>query len=59
MGATAVICFHVFVNIGVSMGIMPVTGLPLTFMSYGGSSMITNLMLIGLLLNVRFRWQEY
>jgi len=59
MGASAVICFHVFVNIGVSMGIMPVTGLPLTFMSYGGSSMITNLMLIGLLLNVRFRWQEY
>jgi rod shape determining protein RodA len=59
MGAVAVFCFHVFVNAGVAMGIMPVTGLPLPFMSYGGSSMITNMILVGLLLNVRYRWQEY
>jgi len=59
MGAVAVFCFHIFVNIGVAMGIMPVTGLPLPFMSYGGSSMITNMILVGLLLNVRYRWQEY
>jgi len=59
MGATAVFCFHVFVNLGVATGIMPVTGLPLPFMSYGGSSMITNLLLAGLLINVRYRWQEY
>lgn len=59
MGATAVILFHVFVNVGVSLGIMPVTGLPLTFMSYGGSSLVTSMILVGLLLNVRFRWQEY
>jgi len=59
MGATAVILFHVFVHVGVSLGIMPVTGLPLPFMSYGGSSLVTNMILIGLLLNVRFRWQEY
>jgi rod shape determining protein RodA len=59
MGATAVICFHVIINMGVAMGIMPVTGLPLPFMSYGGSSMITNMVLIGLLLNIRYRWQEY
>jgi len=58
-GVTAVIFFHVFVNVGVSLGIMPVTGLPLPFMSYGGSSLITNMILVGLLLNVRFRWQEY
>jgi rod shape determining protein RodA len=59
MGATAVILFHVIVNVGVSLGIMPVTGLPLPFMSYGGSSLVTNMILVGLLLNVRFRWQEY
>jgi len=59
LGAVAVFCFHIFVNLGVAMGIMPVTGLPLPFMSYGGSSMITNMILVGLLLNVRYRWQEY
>jgi rod shape determining protein RodA len=59
LGATAVFCFHIFVNVGVAVGIMPVTGLPLPFMSYGGSSMITNMVLVGLLLNVRYRWQEY
>jgi len=59
MGATAVILFHVIVNVGVSLGIMPVTGLPLPFMSYGGSSLISNMILVGLLLNARFRWQEY
>ena len=40
MGSAAVIFFHVFVNVGVSLGIMPVTGLPLPFLSYGGSQMI-------------------
>jgi rod shape determining protein RodA len=59
MGATAVILFHVVVNIGVSLGIMPVTGLPLPFLSYGGSSLVTNMILVGLLLNIRYRWQEY
>ncbi len=59
MGATAVILFHVFVNMGVSMGIMPVTGLPLPFLSYGGSSLVTSMMLVGLLLNIRYRWHEY
>jgi rod shape determining protein RodA len=59
IGATAAILFHVFVNVGVSLGIMPVTGLPLPFMSYGGSSLITNMILVGLLLNIRYRWQEY
>ena len=59
MGAVAVFCFHIFVNVGVALGIMPVTGLPLPFMSYGGSSMVANMVLVGLLLNVRYRWQEY
>jgi rod shape determining protein RodA len=54
-GVAVAIAFQVFVNIGMSIGIMPVTGIPLPFISYGGSSMITNLMLIGLLESVHLR----
>jgi rod shape determining protein RodA len=47
--------FQTFVNIGMTLGIMPITGLPLPFVSYGGSAMFANWMAIGLLLNVG-RW---
>jgi rod shape determining protein RodA len=50
--------FQSFVNIGMTLGIMPVTGLPLPFLSYGGSSMFANLMAIGLLQNVHMRSHE-
>jgi len=50
--------FQSFVNIGMTLGIMPVTGLPLPFVSYGGSSMFANLMAVGLLLNVHMRSNE-
>ena len=53
--ATGVVCwfaFQAFENIGMTIGIMPVTGLPLPFVSYGGSSMFANLIAIGLLENV-------
>jgi rod shape determining protein RodA len=50
--------FQSFVNIGMTLGIMPVTGLPLPFVSYGGSSMFANLMAIGLLQNVHMRSHE-
>ena len=50
--------FQSFVNIGMTLGIMPVTGLPLPFVSYGGSSMFANLAAIGLLLNVHMRSKE-
>ena len=53
-GVTGMFMFHVLVNIGMTCGIMPVTGVPLPFLSYGVSSLITNLMLVGLLLNIRF-----
>jgi len=43
------------VNIGMAMGIMPITGIPLFFLSYGGSSLWTGLICIGLLLNIYFR----
>jgi rod shape determining protein RodA len=50
--------FQGFVNIGMTLGIMPVTGLPLPFVSYGGSAMFANLMAVGLLLNVHMRSRE-
>ncbi len=54
-GITCWFTFQVFENIGMTLGIMPVTGLPLPFVSYGGSAMFANLVAVGLLLNVRLR----
>jgi rod shape determining protein RodA len=54
-GLVGMIFFHVVVNIGMTMGIMPITGIPLFFLSYGGSSLWTGLISIGLLLNIYFR----
>jgi rod shape determining protein RodA len=51
-GALSMMAFHVFENIGMSMGIMPVTGIPLPLVSYGGSSSIAFLILLGLVENV-------
>jgi rod shape determining protein RodA len=58
-GAVSFLFFHIVVNIGMAMGMLPATGLPLPFLSYGGSFMISNLMAIGILLNVelhKVRW---
>jgi len=54
-GVVAWFAFQSFVNIGMTLGIMPVTGLPLPFVSYGGSSMFANLIAVGLLMNVHVR----
>ncbi|UCC66690.1 MAG: rod shape-determining protein RodA [Deltaproteobacteria bacterium] len=54
-GVTAMIFWHVIINVGMVLGIMPIVGLPLPFLSYGGSSAVVHLMGIGLLLNVRAR----
>jgi rod shape determining protein RodA len=50
-GALFILIYHIVINIGMVIGVMPVMGIPLPFMSYGGTSMIFNLILIGLLLN--------
>ena len=55
VGVAAMFGFHIIENIGMCIGIMPVTGIPLPFFSYGGSSMLTNLVAIGLVLNVKYR----
>jgi len=51
-GVVAMLAFHIIVNVGMTIGIMPITGLPLPFMSYGGSALISNCIAVGLLLNV-------
>ena len=56
--ATGIVCwfaFQMFENVGMVIGIMPVTGVPLPFVSYGGTSMFANWMAIGLLENVHLR----
>ena len=54
-GITAMFAFEVFVNIGMNVGIMPITGIPLPFMSYGGSHTLTNLVAVGVLLGIARR----
>jgi rod shape determining protein RodA len=59
--AVGVVCwfaFQSFVNVGMTLGIMPVTGLPLPFVSYGGSAMFANLVAVGLLQNVHLRSRD-
>ena len=55
IGVMAMVAFHVFENVGMTIGVMPCTGIPLPFLSYGGSSMVTNLIAIGLVENVCIR----
>jgi rod shape determining protein RodA len=55
VGIVSMFLFHFFVNVGMTTGIMPVTGIPLPFISAGGTSLLTNMMSIGLLLNVSLR----
>jgi rod shape determining protein RodA len=57
-GITAMLMFQVFVNVGMTVGIMPITGIPLPLMSYGGSSVLTTLMAIGLLQSIHAQARE-
>jgi rod shape determining protein RodA len=54
-GVVAMYAFHIVVNIGMTIGIMPITGVPLPLVSYGGSSLILNLLAVGLLLSIGMR----
>ncbi len=58
VGITSMLAFHVLVNVGMTTGIMPVTGIPLPFMSYGVSSLTTNILSIAILLNIHMRKQK-
>lgn len=59
IGVVAALGTHTVINIGMSMGIMPVVGVPLPFMSYGGSNLLTNMIMAGLLLNMYANRKEY
>ena len=58
IGVSAMMIFHVVENVGMVIGLLPVTGIPLPFVSYGGSNMLTNMMGIGLVLNVVMRSRQ-
>lgn len=52
-GILAMFFFHFIINVGMVMGIMPITGIPLLFMSYGGSSLWTAMLCIGLVMSIK------
>ncbi|MCI9178120.1 MAG: rod shape-determining protein RodA [Clostridia bacterium] len=58
IGISGIFFFHMIENIGMTMGLLPITGIPLPFVSYGGSSLLTNLILIAILLNISGRRQR-
>ena len=54
IGVMSMLLFHVFENIGMCIGVMPITGIPLPFISYGGTNLVVNMAGIGLVLNVTY-----
>lgn len=57
-GVVSLLAFHLLINVGMTMGIMPVTGIPLPLLSYGGSTMLTMMMALGLVVNVNINRQR-
>ncbi len=55
MGVVAVLTFHILVNVGMVVGFMPVTGIPLPLMSYGGSSVLFTFLALGIVMNIHMR----
>lgn len=58
-GIIAMITFHVFENIGMTIQLLPITGIPLPFLSYGGSSLMGNALAIGLVFSMKFHYRTY
>jgi rod shape determining protein RodA len=58
-GVAIYFLIHVFVNIGMAVGIMPVTGLPLPLMTYGGSHVVTEMLMVGLAMNAARNWRSW
>ncbi|NGP44692.1 rod shape-determining protein RodA [Bacillaceae bacterium SIJ1] len=59
IGMISMLSFHIFQNIGMTMQLLPITGIPLPFISYGGSSLLSNMILIGLVFSIRFYEKEF
>lgn len=58
-GIVGMLTFQIFQNIGMNIGLLPITGIPLPFISYGGSSLLTSMITIGIVLNVASRTKKY
>jgi rod shape determining protein RodA len=59
IAVTSIFASHVAINIGMALGLLPVIGVPLPFLSYGGSALLTNMIMVGLLLNLYAHRKEY
>jgi rod shape determining protein RodA len=59
VGVISMITFHVFQNIGMTIGVLPITGIPLPFVSYGGSSLMGNMLAISLIFSIRYHYKKY
>ncbi|KKK39376.1 cell cycle protein [Mesobacillus campisalis] len=59
VGVISMITFHVFQNIGMTIGLLPITGIPLPFVSYGGSSLMGNMFAISLIFSIRYHHKKY
>jgi rod shape determining protein RodA len=59
IGITGVFGVHILINVGMSMGLLPVIGIPLPFLSYGGSALVANMAMVGLLMNFYSNRKEH
>ena len=59
VGVISMITFHVFQNIGMTIQVLPITGIPLPFISYGGSSLMGNMMAMGLIYSIHYHHRNY
>jgi rod shape determining protein RodA len=59
VGVISMITFHVFQNIGMTIGVLPITGIPLPFISYGGSALMGNMLGLGLIFSIRYHYRKY
>jgi rod shape determining protein RodA len=59
VGVVSMIFFHIFENIGMNIGLLPITGIPLPFISYGGSSLMGNMLGIGLIFSISYRRRAF
>ena len=59
LGIFTIYFVHLFINVGMTVGIMPVIGIPLPFVSYGGSSLVINMLMLGIVANVHRTRKNY
>jgi len=59
IGISGIFATHMFINIGMALGLMPVIGVPLPFLSYGGSSLLASMSMVGVLMNLYAHRKEY